>query len=76
MFDRFFVFGVRQLFGGARRGQPGLTALGAAITIWGLSRKLARGERQIYSRELKEGETIRIRMWRGDSVVNDVDVPG
>ena len=74
MFERFFSFGVKQLFGGARRGQPIVAALGAAISIWGLFRKMARDDTLVYSRELKDGETLRVRMFRGDAVVDDVEV--
>ena len=66
MFERFFAFGLRQLFGGARRGQPAITAFGTAITIWGLFRKLGGRNKPIYSRKLRDGETIRINMFRGE----------
>lgn len=73
MFEQFFSFGVRQLFGGARRGQPVVTALGAAITIWGLLRRLSRHDKPIYSRKLSDGETVRIRMVRGEAVADSTD---
>ena len=73
MFQQFFAFGVRQLFGGARRGQPIIAAFGAAVTIWGMFRKLDRGDKPIYTRKLHDGETIRIRMWRGEAVVEPSD---
>jgi hypothetical protein len=73
MFEQFFAFGVRQLFGGARRGQPIITALGAAITIWGLFRRLDRRDKPIYTRKMRDGETIRIRMWRGETIVEPGD---
>lgn len=71
MFSRFVTFGVRQLFGGARRGQPLLTALGAAVSIWGLFRRFGRGESLVYSRTLQDGETIRISQLRGAASVAD-----
>ncbi len=71
MIERFVSFGVKQLFGGARRGQPLLTALGAAISIWGLFRRFRRGERMVYSRTLKDGETLRISQQRGAATVAD-----
>ncbi len=71
MFSRFVSFGVRQLFGGARRGQPVLTALGAAISIWGLFRRFSRSEKLVYSRTLHDGETIRISQRRGAAAVAD-----
>ena len=71
MFERFVSFGVRQLFGGARRGQPLLTALGAAISIWGLFRRFGRKEKMVYSRELRDGETLRISQLRGAAAVTE-----
>jgi hypothetical protein len=69
MFERFFSFGVRQLFGGARRGQPTLAALGAAISIWGLFRRFSKKEKLIYSRELRDGESLRVSQIRGAATV-------
>ena len=74
MLERFFSFGLRQLFGGARRGQPIVAALGAAISIWGLARKLSRSDKPVYSKELADGETLRIKMRRGDAVVEDFEI--
>jgi len=74
MLERFFSFGLRQLFGGARRGQPIVAALGAAISIWGLLRKFSRSDKPVYSRELADGETLRIKMRRGDAVVEDLEI--
>lgn len=71
MFTRFVSFGVRQLFGGARRGQPLLTGLGAAISIWGLFRRFGSKEKPVYSRTLKDGETLRIGQLRGVAAVFD-----
>ena len=71
------VFGLRQLFGGARRGQPGLAGLGAALTAIGWMRSRRRsGKELIYSRTLKPGETIKIRMLRGDGGVEETEVEG
>ena len=69
MFERFFSFGVRQLFGGARRGQPIITGLGAAISIWGLFRRFRRTDQLVYSRTLQDGETVRITQLRGAATV-------
>ncbi len=74
MFDWFFSFGVRQLFGGARRGQPFITALGTAITIWGLFRRFSNREKLIYSRTLSDGESLRITQLRGMPSVTDEEV--
>ncbi len=75
MFERFFSFGVRSLFGGARKGQPIITALGTAITIWGLFRKLGGRDKLVYSRKLRDGETIRINMYRGEVAPDVGDGP-
>ncbi|MEA2002598.1 MAG: hypothetical protein U9N84_12055 [Actinomycetota bacterium] len=74
MFARIVSFGVIQLFRGARRGQPVVAAFGAAISIWGLLRKMRRVDKMVYSRELNDGETLRLRMFRGEAVVDDVEV--
>ena len=67
MFARFVSFGVTSLFGGARRGQPLVAALGAAISIWGLSKRLNRKDKPIYTRQLKDGETVRIRAFKANA---------
>jgi hypothetical protein len=74
MFEQFFSFGVGQLFGGARRGQPLVAALGAAVTIWGLLRKLGGKDKPVYTRRLRDGERIQIRMQRGETVVEPADL--
>lgn len=71
MFDRFVSFGVKQLFGGARRGQPLLTGLGAAISIWGLFRRFNRSDKPVYTHTLRDGETLRITQLRGAMQVKD-----
>lgn len=71
MFERFVSLGVKQLFGGARRGQPILTALGAAISIWGLFRRFGGKEKPVYTRVLEDGETIRVSLLRGATAVED-----
>jgi hypothetical protein len=69
MFQKFVSFGVKSLFGGSRRGQPILAALGAAISIWGLFRRFSRDEKPVYSRTLADGETLRIVQRRGGQPV-------
>lgn len=64
MFQRLITFGVREFFGGARRGQPIVTAFGAALSIWGLFRRYGGREKLIYSRALKDGETVTVAMLR------------
>ena len=73
MLEQFFSFGIRQLFGGARRGQPMIAALGAAITIWGLLRRLDGRDKPVYTRKMRDGEMIQIRMLRGKTVVEPAD---
>jgi hypothetical protein len=65
MFQRFLSLGVRSLFGGSRRGQPVIAAIGAAISIWGLFRRFSRSDELVYERKLKDGETLRITQLRG-----------
>lgn len=69
--SRLLSFGVNQLFGGARRGQPLVAALGTAISVIVLLRRWGKQEKMIYSHELRDGETFRVRMWRGDAVVEE-----
>lgn len=65
---RLAELGVRQLFGGARRGQAGLAGLGAALAIVGWLRERRGPKKQlIYKRKLKPGREIRIRFMRGDT---------
>ena len=71
MIDRLISAGVKQLFGGARRGQPIITGIGAVLSIWGLFRRYGRKEKLVYSRELKDGETLRIPQIRGTAAVSD-----
>lgn len=70
------AFGVRQLFGGARRGQPGVAGLGAALTLIGWLRSRRRGRELIYARTLKDGETVKIRLVRGSATVDDTEAGG
>ncbi len=56
-------YGARALFGGARRGSSPLAGLGAVLLAVGWLRKLSRPKRElIYSRNLRHGETVRIRL--------------
>jgi len=71
MFQRLVSIGVKQLFGGARRGQPIVTAIGAVLSIWGLFRRFGGSSKPVYTRELKDGETIRVSMLRGDTAIED-----
>jgi hypothetical protein len=74
MLQRLFSFGFRQMFGGARRGQPVVTAFGAAMSLWWLSRRLSRKDKPVYTRELREGETVRVRMFRGRVIAGESEL--
>jgi hypothetical protein len=65
--NRMVTFGVRQLFGGARRGQAGLAGLGAALAIIGWLRDRAEPKQLLYRRNLKPGEEVRIKFLRGEA---------
>jgi hypothetical protein len=65
MLQRFLSLGVRALFGGSRRGQPVIAAVGAAISIWGLFRRFSTSNVLVYQRRLTDGETLRITQVRG-----------
>lgn len=65
--NKLVAFGVRQLFGGARRGQPGMAGLGAAIAIVGWLRGRSGSNELLYRRKLKPGEEVRIRFIKGEA---------
>lgn len=71
MIERLFPFGVKLFFGGARRGQPILTAIGTAISIWGLFRRFSRSDKPFYTRKLKDGETVQVSLLRGVAAVQE-----
>lgn len=71
MIDRLISFGTKQLFGGARRGQPIVTAIGTALSIWGLFRRFSGSDKPVYSRTLKDGETVRVSLHRGKPTVEE-----
>jgi hypothetical protein len=73
--NKLVTFGIRQLFGGARRGQPGIAGLGAALAIIGWLRGRNHGDELLYKRTLKQGEEVRIKFLRGESA-DDVTVTG
>jgi hypothetical protein len=55
--------GINTLAGGARRGNPGLAALGATLLVVGLMRRRRRpGRRRLYTRVQRPGEALRIRL--------------
>jgi hypothetical protein len=70
--------GAKALFGGARRGNTALTGLGAALLAMGWVRRLYRSDRELlYSRTLRKGEAVRIRLLGPDDASGeDVTVGG
>ena len=74
--DRLLGFGVRQLFGGARRGQPAVAALGAALAILSWLRRRSSEEKLLFSETLKEGESMQITFRRGADVVDSATIEG
>jgi len=73
-----FKNGARTLFGGARRGSSPLVGLGAAMLALGWVRKLYRSDRElIYSRTLKKGEAIRIKLLGvDDPAEGEIEIEG
>jgi hypothetical protein len=62
------------MFSGLRRGQSPLSGLGAALLAIGWVRTLYRGDRElIWSRTLKPGDSIRIRLVGSD---DEVEIDG
>ncbi|MCP4307251.1 MAG: hypothetical protein GY788_20755 [bacterium] len=69
--ERVIALGVKALFGGARRGQPIVTAIGAAISIWSLFRRFDNRHKPVYVRKLKDGEVVRVTQFRGVTAVDE-----
>lgn len=74
--DRLLGFGVRQLFGGARRGQPALAAFGAALAILSWLRRRSAEDKLLFSDDLKEGESMQITFRRGTDVIDTATIEG
>ena len=63
--SRMLLFGLTQFARGVRQGSTPATATGAALLGLGLMRKLGvKGPEKVYSRRLKPGQEIRIRVLR------------
>ena len=73
--NKLFTYGIRYLFGGARRGQAGVAGLGAALAIVGWARSRNHSKELLYKRKLKAGEEVRVRFLRGESG-DDMTVTG
>lgn len=68
--NRILSIGLKQLFGGARSGRPAIAGLGAALSLLGWMRHRRRKERgPFYERVLEDGETLKVRLVRGKTVV-------
>lgn len=74
--DRIIGLGLRQLFGGSRRGQPAVAALGAAVAIIGWLRRRGQDERLLFSEDLAEGERLQITFLRNNTVVDRAAIEG
>jgi hypothetical protein len=70
-----FAFGIRQMFGGARRGQATVAGFGAALAIIAWLRDHNHDNELLYKRKLRPGEELRVRFLRGDSA-DDMTVTG
>ncbi|CAN5275156.1 MAG: hypothetical protein ACR2JP_03245 [Acidimicrobiia bacterium] len=71
------AFGIQQLFSGLRRGSPGLSGIGAALALIGWMRdRRGPSKERLYARNLREGETLKVRLVRGGAVVDETDVVG
>lgn len=73
----FLGWGIRQFFGGVRRGSAGAAGLGAAISIlsWVKSRS-GPDKELLYAANLSEGETLKIRFLQGRTVVDETEIEG
>jgi hypothetical protein len=68
--------GLRSLAGGARRGNGIITAFGVALLAYEWIRRTTRPKRELlFSRTLRPGEALRIRLLDGDRG-DDVEVAG
>jgi hypothetical protein len=74
--DRILRFGVRQLFGGSRRGQPAVAAFGAALAILSWLRKRGAADKLLFAETLEEGESMQITFRRGASSVDTATIEG
>ena len=70
--------GAKAFFGGARRGSAPLVGLGAALMAMGWVRRLYRPDRELlFSRTLRKGEAVRIRLLDPDSPAEgDITIEG
>jgi len=73
--NKLVTFGIRQLFGGVRRGQASIAGFGAALAIIGWLRGRNHDNELLYKRRLKAGEEVRLKFLRGGSA-EDMTVTG
>ncbi|MDJ0961106.1 MAG: hypothetical protein QNJ88_10630 [Acidimicrobiia bacterium] len=73
----FLKNGLVLLFRGARRGQSPLAALGAAMTVVGWVRSRRGPDKElVYSRTLKDGEAVTVKLLRDGLVADEQTVEG
>ncbi|MDQ3782238.1 MAG: hypothetical protein M3349_04780 [Actinomycetota bacterium] len=71
------VLGVQQLLSGLRRGSSAAAGFGAALVLLGWLRDHRRpAKERIYSRRLREGETLKVRLMRGKTPTDETDLVG
>ncbi len=71
------VLGIQQLLSGLRRGSSAAAGFGAALVLLGWMRDHLRpAKERIYSRRLREGEMVKIRLVRGTTPTDETDVAG
>ncbi len=73
----FVKTGLVLLFRGARRGQSPLAALGAAMSIIGwLRSRRGPAKELVYSRNLRDGEALTVKLLRNGAVASEQTVEG
>lgn len=69
--------GLIWLFRGARRGQSPVSAVGAAIALFGWLRSRRGPDKElVYARNLKKGEAVTVKLVRSGTVVDEQHVEG
>lgn len=76
--NRLVSYAMRKTFAGFRLGQPVIASLGAAVSLigWLRRRNAGSGKELIYSANLDEGESVRVRFLRGQTVVGEETIEG
>jgi hypothetical protein len=72
MINRLFDEGLRQLFGGARRGRPVMTGFGTALALFAwLRQRRAPAKERLWATNLSEGESVQITFRRGEPDIEE-----